>query len=257
MKIGVCLKQIPAQDAALKIDWDRAWVREDDTAFETNEPDTYALEEGLRLKDAKGAIVVAISVGPERVASTLKDALAKGADSAVHVLDQEVHQRDPTELAECIAAAVRDEGFDLILTGSQSDDYGYGQTGIILAALLGLPHASMAVQLELDQNQLCLVRELESGWLQRIEIALPCVVTVQSSINRPRYASIKGIMAAKRKPIRRLVWNELPVAGAGISQRIRKIVLPQQRQATEFLDGPPRELANRLCDILMKASVAP
>lgn len=254
MKIGVCLKQVPARDAALRVDWDRGWVREVDTAFETNEPDTYALEEALRLKDAKGAAVVAIAVGPERCAYLLKDALAKGADSAVHVLDQEVHQRDPMELAEAIAAALRGEGCDLILAGSQSADYGYGQTGIILAALLGVAHASMAVQLELDQNLLRLVRELESGWSQRIQIHLPCVVTMQSGINRPRYANIKGIMSAKRKPIRTLAWSELPVSSTAGSQQIRKIVFPQRSRATEFLDGTPGELAQRLCDILKQAS---
>ncbi|MGH8659076.1 MAG: electron transfer flavoprotein subunit beta/FixA family protein [Gammaproteobacteria bacterium] len=254
MKIGVCLKQVPAQDAALRVDWDRGWVREIDTAFETNEPDTYALEEALRLKDAKGAEVVAISVGPERCAYLLKDALAKGADGAVHVLDQEVHQREPMELAEAIGAVLRDKGFDLILAGSQSADYGYGQTGIILAALLGMPHASMAVQLGLDQNRLRLVRELESGWSQRIEILLPCVVTMQSGTNRPRYANIKGIMSAKQKPIRTLAWSDLPVSSTEGSQRIRKIVFPQRSRATEFLDGTPGELATRLCDILKHAS---
>jgi len=257
MKIGVCLKQVPAQDAALRVDWDRGWVREVDTAFEANEPDTYALEEALRLKDTKGAEVVAISVGPERCAYLLKDALAKGADSAVHVLDQEAHQRDPMELAEAIAAALRGESFDLLLAGSQSADCGYGQTGIIVAALLGMPHASMAVQLELDQNHLLLVRELESGWSQRIEIRLPCVVTMQSGINRPRYATIKGIMSAKRKPIRTLAWSELPVSSTEGSQRVRKIVFPKRSQETEFLDGTPGELAQRLSDILKQASGGP
>ncbi|MGA8103662.1 MAG: hypothetical protein WB869_15990, partial [Candidatus Acidiferrales bacterium] len=169
MKIGVCVKQVPAKDAPLAIAADAAWIRESDIGFETNEPDSFALEEGLRLKEKHGGEVVAIAMGPERMKQTIKEALAKGADRGIHVVDDQFFRLDPLAAARSLAAAVEKENFDLILTGLQSDDQGFGQTGVLLAELLGRPHATIIMQIDVQGASMRLKRELEAGWFQWVE----------------------------------------------------------------------------------------
>src|ERR1700722_6695859 len=201
MKIGVCVKQVPAKDAPLAIVEGGAWIRESDIGFETNEPDSYALEEALRLKEKHGGEVVAISMGPERAKQTIKEALAKGADRGIHVSDDQFYKLDPLGSARSMAAALKAENFDLILTGLQSDDQGFGQTGVLLAELLGRPHATIIMAIEVTDSRMKLKRELEAGWFQWVELPLPAVLSIQSGINKPRYATLKGIMGAKKKEI--------------------------------------------------------
>src|ERR1700756_2384391 len=159
LKIGVCVKQVPAKDAPLAIVEGGAWIRESDIGFETNEPDSYALEEALRLKEKHGGEVVAISMGPERAKQTIKEALAKGADRGIHVADAEFYKLDPLNSARSLAATIKGENFDLILTGLQSDDQGFGQTGVLLAELLGTPHATIIMQIEVQGQRLKVKRE--------------------------------------------------------------------------------------------------
>lgn len=199
MKIAVFVKQVPAKDAPLAIVESAAWIRETDIGFETNEPDSYALEEALRLKEKHNGEVVAISMGPERVKQTIKEALAKGADRAIYISDPEFYKLDPLASARSLAAAIKSENFDVILTGLQSDDQGFGQTGVLLAELLSLPHATIIMAIEKTDAGVKLKRELEAGWFQWVELPLPAVLTIQSGINKPRYATLKGIMAAKKK----------------------------------------------------------
>src|SRR5579862_9071904 len=181
MKIAVCVKQVPAKDAPLRIAADGLWIRETDIAFEMNEPDSFALEEALRLKEKHGGEVVALSMGPERTKQVIKEALAKGADRGIHLAEDKLFLLDPLGAAKSLAAALKKENFDLILTGLQSDDQGFGQTGVLLAELLGLPHATIIMQIEVIQNEvqgqrLKLKRELESGWFQWVELPLPAVL---------------------------------------------------------------------------------
>src|SRR6202451_3696848 len=164
MKIAVCIKQVPAKDAPLRIADDGVWIRETDIGFETNEPDGFALEEALRLKEKHGGEVVAVSMGPERAKQTIKEALAKGADRGIHVADNEFFKLDPLSSARSLAAAIEKENFDLILTGLQSDDQGFGQTGVLLAELLGRPHATIIMAIEILDGRMKLKRELEHGW---------------------------------------------------------------------------------------------
>src|SRR6202044_2990260 len=166
VKIGVCVKQVPAKDAPLAIVDGGAWIRESDIGFETNEPDSFALEEGLRLKEKHGGEVVAISMGPERAKQTIKEALAKGADRGIHIADNEFYKLDPLASARSLASSMQSENFDLLLTGLQSDDQGFGQTGVLLAELLGRPHATIIMSIEVVNNHLKLKRELEAGWFQ-------------------------------------------------------------------------------------------
>src|SRR6266853_328949 len=199
MKIVVCIKQVPAKDAPLAIAGD--WIRETDIGFEMNEPDSFALEEALRLKEKHTGEVIAVSMGPERVKQTIKEALAKGADRGVHIADDKAYALDPLGAAKSLAAAIEREKPDLVLTGLQSDDHGFGQTGVLLADRLGLPDATLIMQIGVEGDRLRVKRELEAGWFQWVELPLPAVLTIQSGINKVRYASLKGIMAAKKKEI--------------------------------------------------------
>ncbi len=249
MKIAVCVKQVPAKDAPLAILEGGAWIRESDIGFETNEPDGFALEEALRLKEKHGGEVVAISMGPERVKQTIKEALAKGADRGIHVADDQFYALDPLASARSLAAAIEKENFDLILTGLQSDDHGFGQTGVLLAELLGRPHATIIMQIEIVGAQMKLKQELEAGWFQWIELPLPAVLSIQSGINKPRYATLKGIMAAKKKEIATVARASLGVASAP-TQRLQRIYVPQKSKKTEFITGTPKEIAAKLVEKL-------
>jgi electron transfer flavoprotein beta subunit len=254
MKVAVCIKQVPAKDAPLHIAESGTWIRETDIGFEMNEPDSFALEEALRLKEKHGGEVVALSMGPERAKQVIKEGLAKGADRGIHIADDKFFLLDPLGSAKSLAAALKKENFDLILTGLQSDDQGFGQTGVLLAELLGLPHATIIMQIEVIQNEaqgqrLKLKRELESGWFQWVELPLPAVLTIQSGINKVRYASLKGIMAAKKKEIAVISRESLGVAQEP-TERVERIYVPQKTKKTEFIDGSPKEAAAKLIEKL-------
>ena len=254
MKVAVCIKQVPAKDAPLHIAESGTWIRETDIGFEMNEPDSFALEEALRLKEKHGGEVVALSMGPERAKQVIKEGLAKGADRGIHIADDKFFLLDPLGAAKSLAAALKKENFDLILTGLQSDDQGFGQTGVLLAELLGLPHATIIMQIEVILNEaqgqrLKLKRELESGWFQWVELPLPAVLTIQSGINKVRYASLKGIMAAKKKEIAVISRESLGVAQEP-TERVERIYVPQKTKKTEFIDGSPKEAAAKLLEKL-------
>jgi electron transfer flavoprotein beta subunit len=247
VKIVVCIKQVPAKDAPLAISGN--WIKESDISFEMNEPDSYALEEALRMKEKHGGEVVALSLGPERVKQTIKEALAKGADRAIHIADDNFAQLDPLGAAKALAAAIKGEKADLVLTGLQSDDHGFGQTGVLLAGLLDLPHATIIMAIEALDGKLKLKRELEAGWFQWMECPLPAVLSIQSGINKVRYATLKGIMAAKKKEIATTTRESLGVTVEG-TQRIEKIYVPAKTKKTEFLTGTPKEVAAKLVEKL-------
>ena len=247
MNIIVCIKQVPAKDAPLSIAGN--WIRESDIGFEMNEPDSYALEEALRLKEKHGGEVIALSMGPERVKQTIKEALAKGADRGIHIADDNFAQLDPLGSAKSIAAAIKQQKHDLVLTGLQSDDHGFGQTGVLLASVLDVPHATIIMAIEVAGQKMHLKRELEAGWFQHIECPLPAVLTIQSGINKVRYATLKGIMAAKKKEITTIARESLGVS-AGLTQKVEKIYVPTKTKKTEFLTGTPKEVASKLVEKL-------
>ncbi len=247
MNIMVCIKQVPAKDAPLAIDG--SWIKESDIGFEMNEPDSYALEEALRLKEKHGGEVIALSFGPERVKQTIKEALAKGADRAIHIADDHFAQLDPLGTAKVLAAAIAKEKCDLVLTGLQSDDHGFGQTGVLLAGLLNLPHATIIMQIEVQDGKMKLKRELEAGWFQWMECPLPAVLSIQSGINKVRYATLKGIMAAKKKEIATVSRESLGVS-LETTQKIEKIYVPTKTKKTEYLNGTAKEIAAKLVEKL-------
>jgi electron transfer flavoprotein beta subunit len=247
VNIIVCIKQVPAKDAPLSIAGN--WIRESDIGFEMNEPDSYALEEALRLKEKHGGEVIVLSMGPDRVKQTIKEALAKGADRAIHIADDQFAQLDALGSAKSLAAAIKQQKHDLVLTGLQSDDHGFGQTGVLLAGMLDVPHATIIMAIEVDGQKMKLKRELEAGWFQHIECPLPAVLTIQSGINKVRYATLKGIMAAKKKEIVTITRESLGVS-IEPTQRVEKIYVPTKTKKTEFLTGTPKEVAVKLVEKL-------
>jgi electron transfer flavoprotein beta subunit len=250
MKIVVGLKQVPARDSLFRADASGRWIDETDLTFEINEPDAYALEAGLQLKEKHGGEVVVVSAGPARAARSLREALAKGADRAIHLEEEHMERWDCLGTARVLARAIETEKPDLILTGLQSDDAGYGQTGVILAELLGLPHATIIMEVEVRDGAIRVKRELEDGWFQHIDMPLPALLTIQSGISKLRYATLMGIKKAKTKEIRRVAAGDLGLEPE-TSVEISRVYLPQKTKQTEVLDGSPREAAAKLVERLM------
>jgi electron transfer flavoprotein beta subunit len=242
MKIAVCIKQVPTRDWQPRLTDDKTWIREQDASFEMNEPDAYALEEALRLKEKHQGEVVVCSAGPARVAQVIREALARGADRAIHVEDDGLASADAFVTCDALAAAMKDEQFDLILTGLQSDDQGFAQVGVILAERLGRPHATIIMEVQVDGPSLRVKRELEGGWFQWVAMPLPAVLTIQSGINQLRYATLKGIMAAKKKEIRKAA----PAGAAASKQKILSLYVPEKGKKTQILGGSPAEAAKEL-----------
>jgi electron transfer flavoprotein beta subunit len=262
MKIIVAIKQVPVRDSSLHIDSSGHWIDEDDLSYEINEPDAYALEEALQLKEKHGGEVVALLAGPERGSQTIREALAKGADRAIHIECDDLASLDTLGIASRLAAAIKDEKPDLILTGLQSDDLGLGQTGVVLAELLGIPHATIIMQVEVQGGagdgsgasagsgaSIKVKRELEDGWFQHIEMPLPAVLTIQSGLNKLRYATLMGIKKAKAKEIKVVTLDgaaEVPPASAVIE----KLYAPEKNQQGQIFDGDPKAAAAKLAEKL-------
>jgi len=243
------MKQVPQKDAPLKLNEAGTWIRED-VSYEVNEPDAYALEEALRQKEKHGGEVVVITAGPARSQQVLREGLAKGADRAIHLEDPGFVGLDAFNTAKAFAAAIKDEKFDLIFTGLQSDDCGYAQTGVILAQILGWPHATIIMQIDKSESGIKVKRELEAGFFQHVDMSLPAVLTIQSGINKLRYATLIGIKQAKNKPMRKVTMDEVkPSLGANM-QKIEKLYIPQKTKKTEMLDGSASEIAKKLVEKL-------
>ena len=249
MKILVCMKQVPQKDAPLKLNESATWIRED-VSYEINEPDAYALEEALRQKEKHGGEVAVITAGPARAQQVLREALAKGADRAIHLDDNAFVGLDALSAARALAAAIKAEQFDLIFTGLQSDDYGFAQTGVILAELMGWPHATIIMQIDKTDSGIKVNRELEAGYFQFVDMPLPAVLTIQSGINKLRYATLIGIKQAKNKPLRKVTLAEIQQSIGANLQKIERIYIPQKTKKTEYLEGPPAEIAKQLIDKL-------
>jgi electron transfer flavoprotein beta subunit len=250
MKIAVCIKQVPTREWQPRLTDDRTWIREQDASYELNEPDAYALEEALRVREKHGGEVVVCAAGPARVQQVIREALARGADRAVHVEDDALGSADASMTSAALAGAMAEERFDLVLTGLQSDDQGHAQVGVMLAERLGIPHSTIIMEVQIQDppdssgqgGRLRVKRELEGGWFQWIAMPLPALVTIQSGINQLRYATLKGIMAAKKKEIRKAA---LP-PGISASQTILALSLPKRSKQTQVITGSAPEAAREL-----------
>jgi electron transfer flavoprotein beta subunit len=243
MKIAVCIKQVVTREWQLRVNESKTWIRDQDASWEPNEPDAYALEEALRLKEKHGGEVIVVSAGPARVQQAIRDALARGADRALHIEDDHLAVADAFGVAGALAAALKDEQVDLVLTGLQSDDQGFASVGVILAEKLGLPHATIIMEVDASNaGQLRVKRELEAGWFQWVSMPLPAVLTIQSGINQLRYATLKGIMAAKKKEIKKVAS---PGAGEA-KQEVVSVYFPEKGKKTQMIPGSPAEAAAAL-----------
>jgi electron transfer flavoprotein beta subunit len=249
MKIIVSIKQVPMRDSQLRIDAAGRWIQENDLSFEINEPDAYALEEALQLKEKHGGEVIALCAGPARASQTIREALAKGADRALHIEEENLSSFDTLGIAKLLAKAVEAEKPDLILTGLQSDDLGYGQTGVVLAEILGLPHGTIIMAVEKTDGGIRVKRELEDGWFQNVEMPLPAVLTIQSGINKLRYATLMGIKKAKTKEIKRLTTGDLGITATPTAV-ISRVYLPLRTKQTQMLEGTAKEAAAKLVEKL-------
>jgi len=249
MKIAVCIKQVPTREWQPRLDDRKTWIREQDASYEMNEPDAYALEESLRLREKHGGEVVVCTAGPARVQQVIREALARGADRALHVEDDALGAADAFVTADALAAAMTGERFDIVLTGLQSDDQGHAQMGVILAERLGIPHSTIIMDVQVQApagagqaTGLRVKRELEGGWFQWIAMPLPALLTIQSGINQLRYATLKGIMAAKKKEIRTVAMPD----GLQPAQQIVALAMPTRSKQTEMIAGSPADAAQEL-----------
>lgn len=248
MKIVVAIKQVPERDAQVRVAADGKWIEESDLSYTINEPDAYALEEALQLKEKAGAgEVIVVCAGPERVQSTLREALAKGADRAIYIEADDLGALDTLGVAQLLADSIKTEAPDLILTGLQSDDLGLGQTGVVLAELIGIPHATIIMQVEASGDGIKVKRELEDGWFQHVEMPLPALLTIQSGGNKLRYATLMGIKKAKTKEMKTVAGTTPPAAPAITLERV---YLPEKQKKTEMLSGSPDEIAAKIVEKL-------
>ncbi|MBV9301547.1 MAG: electron transfer flavoprotein subunit beta/FixA family protein [Acidobacteriaceae bacterium] len=248
MKIIVSVKQVPARDSTLRVNQSGKWLETSDLRYEMNEPDAYALEEALQLKEKSSGEVIVICAGPQRALQTVREALAKGADRAIHVETDEI-AFDALATARLLAKAITPESPDLILTGLQSDDLGYGQTGVILAELLGFAHATIVMEVEAKGQTIRVKRELEDGWFQNVSLPLPAVLTIQSGIKKLRYATLMGIKKAKTKEVKTIPATQLD-ADSTASMLIERVYLPQRHKQTQIFSGEAKQVAKQLVEKL-------
>jgi len=248
LKIVVAIKQVPERDAPIHIASDGKWIDDADLNYTINEPDAYALEEALQLKEKNGTgEVIVVCAGPDRVQSTLREALAKGADRAIHIEADSLTSLDTLRIAQILADSIKPESPDLILTGLQSDDLGLGQTGVVLAELLSIPSATIIMDVEPTGSGLKVKRELEDGWFQHVEMPLPALLTIQSGGNKLRYATLMGIKKAKTKELKTVAAT---ATSATPAITLERVYLPEKQKKTEMLTGSPAEVANKIVEKL-------
>jgi len=250
MKICVLIKQVPDKNSSLTIAEDLRSLEENNITWVSNESDNYALEEALLIKESHGGEVIACTLGNESAGQVLKDAMAKGADRSIFLSDSQFDSLDILSIAKVFASAIKDEGFDLILSGLQSDDQGNSQLGLILAELLGMTHASLVMGTEVvDDNTIKVKRELEGGWFQWTKLSIPSSISIQSGINTPRYATLKGIMMVKNKTTDKLSAQDVGVLNQTPMVKQKKLYVPEKSKETVFIEGSPDEIAGKLVDV--------
>jgi electron transfer flavoprotein beta subunit len=250
MKICVLIKQVPNEDSPVVIGSDGISVNNENTTFTTNESDTYAMEEALLLKEKHGGEVVVCSLGGDSATQVIKDSLAKGGDRGIMINDPHFENLPPLELAKVISEAIKNEAFDLILSGTQSADAGYSQVGVLVAEMLGTTHSALVAETEVvNDSTIKVKRELEGGWFQWSELTLPASLSIQSGINKPRYATLKGIMGVKRKTVDTVTATELGIDSFETTSNVSSLYVPQKSNNTTFIDGTADEIADKLVDL--------
>lgn len=250
MKICVLVKQVPDKNDEIKLDQSQQAVDKNNFNFITNESDNYAVEEALLIKEKIGGEVVVCTFGDESSIQVVKDALSKGADRGIFIENDSNEDYDILNISKIFKSVFNEENFDLILSGLQSDDIGNGQLGVLMAEHLNMSHGSLVMQTESSDNtKIKVKRELENGWFQWSELELPASLTIQSGINKPRYASLRGIMMMKKKPIKTIKLSEVDTNAEKI-ENLKSMYIPQKTKETIRVDGTPDEIAEKLHNIL-------
>jgi len=256
MNIIVCIKRVPeTTEADIFIDKTGKAIDKSGLVFDLNEWDSYAIEEAILLKEKLGGTVTVLSMGGEDTNESIRKCLAMGADDALRLTDPAFEGSDGFATAKVLAEAIRKMPYDLIFTGTQAEDDGFGQVGVALAELLGVPHAALVNRIEVQDKKVRAHRELEGGLEEVVEIDLPAVLTIQTGINEPRYVSIMGIRKVAKKEIKVLKTSDLNLkpeevglAGSGIL--LEKVFLPPVGEGAQMLEGKPEDVATKVFDIL-------
>jgi electron transfer flavoprotein beta subunit len=247
LKIVVCVKQVGALGDEVEFTDDERDVDPDYLDYALNEWDSYATEEALRLRDAAGdGEVVAVTVGDEDAEDAMRRALAMGADRGVRIWSDELAGADPITVARALADVVRSESPDLVLTGVQSSDAVQAATGTALAELLDLPRVAVVTKLEVGNGTATVHRELEGGLVDVVEVDTPAVLTIQTGINEPRYATLRAIKQAEQKEIEVREPGDLGTP----SSRVRRMFVPPKGEGAEMLDGDASAVAQRIKEIV-------
>jgi len=261
MDIIVCVKHVPdTTEAEIAIRDDEKGIKKEGLVFDINEADNYAIEEALLLKEEFDGAITVLTVGPEGADETLRMCLAKGADTAVRLTDERFEGSDGFATARILSEAIKDMDYDLVLTGVQADDDGSAQVGVTLAEMLDIPHAALVVSTELEDGKMKVHRELEGGLHEVLEIELPALLTIQTGINEPRYASIFGIRKAMKKEIETLDLEDLGLAEeavgeAGSKTSLVKLFIPEVTAQATILEGPPEKVSSELVTIFKNEGV--
>jgi len=240
LKLAVCVKQVPDTETRIRVSPDGAGIVETDVNWIVSPYDEFAIEEALRIKEARGGEVVLVSLGPDRVLSALRSGLAMGADSAIHLKDPLFDRADPLATAQALAAAIKPLDAELVLAGQQGVGGDNSQVPGLLAEILDLPQVTMAVKIDVQDGRAVVTRETE-GAHEEWDVTLPAVVSAQKGLNEPRYASLKGIMAAKKKPVETRDAAALGLAAEDLIPRTRVVALelPAARAAVKMIEGDP------------------
>lgn len=255
MRIFTCLKEVPHRDTRYQITAEGTGIIETDLTFEISECDEYSLEEALKLKEKHGGEVIISTVGHERSERSIRKGLSMGADRAILVADNESKASHPYAVALVLSEILRSEQYDLLLLGTHSDDFNYGQTGVILAEFLGLPHATIVMEIQADMNNQTVraMREMENGWFEWVEMSMPAVLTIQAGISKVRYPSLRGIMQAKKKEIKKIDLNSLGLNLESVPQlEISKLYFPESVSRAEILEGDSSAVVAELVERLKK-----
>ncbi|MGM0688003.1 MAG: electron transfer flavoprotein subunit beta/FixA family protein [Bacillota bacterium] len=261
MKTLVCIKYVPdTSEAEVKLNPDGITVDDSRFSFDINDADNYAVEESVLIKEAKGGEITVISIGPKKSDVMIRMAMAKGCDQAVRVEDDRIAIHDPLMVAKTLAGAIKGHEFDLVLTGCMANDDWHMSTGVALAEELGVNHASMVNNVEILDGKVKVHRELEGGLLEVVELELPAVLTIQTGINEPRYAPIRGIRQAQKKELNVVSLDDIGIdpgeVNADASQVIlEKLYIPEIESSAEFIEGEPEEKAEKLASILHKGGL--
>lgn len=254
MNVVVCVKYVPDTEAPIRIRADGQGIEESGLPFKLNYYDEHGVEEALRIKEKTGGTVTVVTVGPSAAAQALRQGVAMGADAAIHVEDPALDGADHLGVARALAAAIAAQGCDLVICGKLSTDDNAAVVGPALAEFLGFPQATAVTKLELSAGKATAHREVE-GAVEILAVALPAVITVERSINEPRYPSLPGIMKAKRTAIAVKTLGDLGLTleeAGGVAARTEVLgyVLPPRRQAGRILEGEPVEMVKELVRLL-------